>query len=212
MADTNDLIATRLGLPELPVVEFPDYDEPEYGLHWTTAIVVRWATERTGVHPAVAVWTADQLAEFLGSVNHARCSPSGGWPACAGCAGVSCAGCGGVTSTSTAAWSRSSGTGPRSATTSSRVIPRPRPGRRAVALDKRSVQILRVHRRYEQARKEEAADTGNRGPTPGTCSPDPTGCQSTRTTPPPASDSSPAAPGYRRSGCTTCGTRGVAGA
>jgi integrase len=33
-------------------------------------------------------------------------------------------------------------------------------GRRAVALDKRSVQILRVHRRYEQDRRAEAAENG----------------------------------------------------
>jgi hypothetical protein len=33
-------------------------------------------------------------------------------------------------------------------------------GRRAVALDKRSIQILRVHRRYEQDRKAEAAENG----------------------------------------------------
>ena len=33
-------------------------------------------------------------------------------------------------------------------------------GRRAVALEKRSVQILRVHRRHEQDRKAEAAEKG----------------------------------------------------
>jgi hypothetical protein len=32
-ADANDLVAPRLGLPEQPVVELPDHDEPERGLH-----------------------------------------------------------------------------------------------------------------------------------------------------------------------------------
>jgi hypothetical protein len=32
MADANDLVAPRLGLPELPVVEFPEDDEPERGV------------------------------------------------------------------------------------------------------------------------------------------------------------------------------------
>jgi hypothetical protein len=39
MADANDLVAPRLGLPELPVVEFPDDHEPERGLHWKTAFL-----------------------------------------------------------------------------------------------------------------------------------------------------------------------------
>lgn len=37
MADANDIVAPRLGLPQLPVVDFPDDDEmPERGLHWKT--------------------------------------------------------------------------------------------------------------------------------------------------------------------------------
>lgn len=56
MADANDLVAPRLGLPELPVVEFPDDDEPERGLHWKTAFLTRWAAGRT------FVWLDDEIA------------------------------------------------------------------------------------------------------------------------------------------------------
>jgi hypothetical protein len=41
MADANDLVAPRLGLPDLPVVAFPDNGEPERGLHWKTAFLTR---------------------------------------------------------------------------------------------------------------------------------------------------------------------------
>jgi len=56
MADANDLVAPRLGLPELPVVEFPD-DEPEHGLHWKTAFLTRWAAGRT------FVWLDDEITD-----------------------------------------------------------------------------------------------------------------------------------------------------
>lgn len=37
MADANEVISPRLGLPELPVVDWPDSDdEPPHGLHWKT--------------------------------------------------------------------------------------------------------------------------------------------------------------------------------
>jgi hypothetical protein len=42
MADAKDLVAPRLELPQLPVVEFPDDDEPERRLHWKTAFLTRW--------------------------------------------------------------------------------------------------------------------------------------------------------------------------
>jgi hypothetical protein len=38
----------NLGLPDLPVVEFPDTDdEPVSGLHWKTMSLTRWAAGRT---------------------------------------------------------------------------------------------------------------------------------------------------------------------
>lgn len=56
MADANELISPRLGLPELPVVEFPDDDEePTRGLHWKTAFLTRWAAGRT------FVWLDDEI-------------------------------------------------------------------------------------------------------------------------------------------------------
>lgn len=47
MSDANEVIAPRLGLPALPVVEFPDTDEePVRGLHWKTMFLTRWAAGR----------------------------------------------------------------------------------------------------------------------------------------------------------------------
>lgn len=57
MADANDLVAPRLGLPELAVVEFPEDSEPERGLHWKTAFLTRWAAGRT------FVWLDDEITD-----------------------------------------------------------------------------------------------------------------------------------------------------
>jgi hypothetical protein len=57
MADANDLVAPRLGLPELPVVEFPEDEEPERGLHWKTTFLTRWAAGRT------FVWLDDEITD-----------------------------------------------------------------------------------------------------------------------------------------------------
>lgn len=58
MSDANELVAPRLGLPELLVVDFPDDEgEPERGLHWKTAALVRWAAGRT------FVWLDDEITE-----------------------------------------------------------------------------------------------------------------------------------------------------
>lgn len=34
MADANEVIAPRIGLPDLPVVDFSKDERPEHGLHW----------------------------------------------------------------------------------------------------------------------------------------------------------------------------------
>jgi len=47
-------------------IEITGYQQPHAKV-WTDARVESW--EQTGAQPSVAVWTADQLAEFLGSVN-----------------------------------------------------------------------------------------------------------------------------------------------
>jgi integrase len=79
-------------------------------------------------------------------------------------------------------------------------------GRRAVALDKRTVQVLRAHRRRQLDQRRDALADGRSWIDSGTCSSAPTGCRSTRTTPPHDSENSSNAPAYRRCGCTTCGT------
>ncbi len=58
MAEANEVIAPRLGLPALPVVEWPDEDdEPVRGLHWKTAGLSRWA----GARPFV--WLDDEITD-----------------------------------------------------------------------------------------------------------------------------------------------------
>ena len=58
MADANEVISPRLGLPDLPVVEFPDTDdEPAYGLHWKTMFLTRWAAGRS------FVWIDDEATD-----------------------------------------------------------------------------------------------------------------------------------------------------
>jgi len=59
MADANEVIGALLGLPELPVVDWPDAldDEPERGVHWKTAHLVRWAAGRP------FVWLDDEATD-----------------------------------------------------------------------------------------------------------------------------------------------------
>jgi hypothetical protein len=58
MADANEVISPRLGLPALPVVEFPDTDdEPARGLHWKTTFLTRWAAGRP------FVWIDDETTD-----------------------------------------------------------------------------------------------------------------------------------------------------
>ncbi|MEV4251550.1 hypothetical protein AB0J52_00110 [Spirillospora sp. NPDC049652] len=60
--DANDLISPRLGLPQLPVVEWPepsDVDEHDerMGLHWKTRHLVAWAAGRP------FAWLDDELTD-----------------------------------------------------------------------------------------------------------------------------------------------------
>jgi hypothetical protein len=44
MAEANEVVSPRIGLPELPVVDWPDSDdEPKHGLHWKTMFLIQWA-------------------------------------------------------------------------------------------------------------------------------------------------------------------------
>ncbi|MFK3978940.1 HAD domain-containing protein [Micromonospora sp. NPDC050397] len=56
MADANEVIAPGLGLPTLPVVEWPDSDE-DGPLHWKTRGLVEWAAGRS------FVWVDDEITE-----------------------------------------------------------------------------------------------------------------------------------------------------
>ncbi|WP_328518446.1 HAD domain-containing protein [Actinoplanes oblitus] len=60
MAQANEVVSPRLGLPELPVVEWPDEDEDEDvagGLHWKTVFLTRWAAGRP------FVWLDDETTD-----------------------------------------------------------------------------------------------------------------------------------------------------
>ncbi|MGV9254113.1 HAD domain-containing protein [Streptomyces sp. NPDC003697] len=58
MEEANEAVAPRLGLPRLPVVEWPDacaHDNPR-GLHWKTRPLVEWANRRP------FVWVDDEIS------------------------------------------------------------------------------------------------------------------------------------------------------
>ena len=57
MSDANDVVAPRLGLPRLPVVDFPDDEEIAPGLHGKTIHVSRWAGRRP------FAWLDDETTE-----------------------------------------------------------------------------------------------------------------------------------------------------
>ncbi|GAA0934812.1 HAD domain-containing protein [Virgisporangium ochraceum] len=57
MADANDAVAPPLGLPALPVVEWPDEDDDEPGVHWKTVCPTRWAAGRA------FVWLDDESTD-----------------------------------------------------------------------------------------------------------------------------------------------------
>ncbi|TQL95540.1 hypothetical protein FB559_1043 [Actinoallomurus bryophytorum] len=60
MADANDEIAPRIGLPELPLVTWPDSPEDDEGLdglHWKTRGLVEWAAGRA------FVWVDDEITD-----------------------------------------------------------------------------------------------------------------------------------------------------
>jgi hypothetical protein len=55
MTDANDVLAPLLGLPALPVVDWPDSDEDGV-LHWKTRGLVEWARGRP------FVWVDDEIS------------------------------------------------------------------------------------------------------------------------------------------------------
>jgi Swiss Army Knife RNA repair-like protein len=57
MGEANEVISPLLGLPKLPVVEWPDDEEPLGTLHWKTPFLTRWAAGRS------FVWLDDELTD-----------------------------------------------------------------------------------------------------------------------------------------------------
>ncbi|BEL05013.1 hypothetical protein Q0Z83_032040 [Actinoplanes sichuanensis] len=57
MQTANELVAPRLGLPQLPVVAFDDDEPAVTGLHWKTLSLVSWAAGRP------FVWLDDEVTE-----------------------------------------------------------------------------------------------------------------------------------------------------
>jgi hypothetical protein len=58
MDEANEEISPRLGLPELPVIAWPDFsDDWRTGLHWKTRHLVQWAEGRP------FIWVDDELTD-----------------------------------------------------------------------------------------------------------------------------------------------------
>jgi hypothetical protein len=58
MAEANEVISPLIGLPQLPVVDWPDTDEePRHGLYWKTEYLVRWAAGKP------FVWLDDEIRD-----------------------------------------------------------------------------------------------------------------------------------------------------
>ncbi|MEU3462825.1 HAD domain-containing protein [Streptomyces sp. NPDC006733] len=59
MAEANECVAPRLGLPELPVVDWPEPSEEDdrHGLHWKTRALVARAAGRA------FVWVDDEITD-----------------------------------------------------------------------------------------------------------------------------------------------------
>nr|WP_244167089.1 HAD domain-containing protein [Micromonospora marina] len=58
MAEANEVLAPRLGLPQLPIVDWPDDDDDDGRLHWKTRHLVEWAAGRR------FVWVDDEITDF----------------------------------------------------------------------------------------------------------------------------------------------------
>ncbi|MFF8943112.1 HAD domain-containing protein [Streptomyces sp. NPDC014864] len=60
MEEANEAVAPRIGLPRLPVVEWPDActDSSPRGLHWKTPHLVEWANRRP------FIWVDDEISSM----------------------------------------------------------------------------------------------------------------------------------------------------
>jgi hypothetical protein len=58
MAQANEVVSPRLGLPVLPIMKWPDSDDRlEPGVHWKTVFLTRWAVGRP------FVWLDDETTD-----------------------------------------------------------------------------------------------------------------------------------------------------
>lgn len=57
MAEANEVLAPRLGLPQLPVVDWPDEDDDDGWLHWKTRHLVDSAAGRR------FIWLDDEITD-----------------------------------------------------------------------------------------------------------------------------------------------------
>lgn len=57
MAEANEVLAPRLGLPDLPIVDWPDDEDDDSRLHWKTRRLVEWAAGRR------FVWVDDEITD-----------------------------------------------------------------------------------------------------------------------------------------------------
>jgi hypothetical protein len=58
MVEANEIVAPRLGLPTLPVLNWPDDDiQPQHGVHWKTVPLTQWAAGRP------FVWLDDEITD-----------------------------------------------------------------------------------------------------------------------------------------------------
>ena len=186
-------------------IEISGYRRPHAQV-WTDDRVEQW--EQTGERPAVAVWTAEHLATFLGAVTDDSLFAFWWLTALRGLRRGELCGLRWIDVDLDRGCSSSNATAPPPATRSSKATRRPPAGRRAVALDKHTVQVLRAHRR----RQLDHRDRGRRAT--GKTWTD-TGYVFTRADGEPINpnyattrfrQTRPTAPAYRRSGCTTCAT------
>ncbi|MBX4176674.1 HAD domain-containing protein [Streptomyces geysiriensis] len=63
MEEANEVVAPRIGLPKLPVLEWPDADTggTPRGLHWKTRPMIEWATGRPFIWVDDEISTMDRL-------------------------------------------------------------------------------------------------------------------------------------------------------
>ena len=138
-------------------IEIKGYQQPHAKV-WTEARVASW--EQTGAHPAVAVWTADHLAEFLSAVTDD--SLFAFWWL-AGLRGLRRGELCGLRWTDIDL-DRATLNVERNRTTAGYQIvendPKTPAGRRAVALDKHTVRVLRAHRRRQQDQRRDTQADG----------------------------------------------------